>query len=83
MQRRELLTGAGKVAAAAVVAPLLPLGTAPIEMPLVVLEPTGLTTEYLVTFEGHVRELMVWDRQLSNKETTRLHAYLEKKYATT
>lgn len=83
MKRRELLTHAGKVAAAAAIVPLLPLGAAPLEMPLVVLKPTGLTTEYLVTFEGHVRELMVWDRPLSDEETTGLHAYLEKKYAST
>lgn len=82
MKRRELLTHAGKVAAAAAVAPLLPLGKPPLEMPLVVLEPTGLTTEYLVTFEGQVRELLAWDRPLSDVETTELHAYLEKKYAT-
>ena len=55
MKRRELLTGAGKVAAAALVAPLLPLGTIP-------LKPARLTTQYLVTFEGQVRELLVWDR---------------------
>ena len=82
MKRRELLTHAGKVAAAAAVVPLLPLGHLPIEMPLAVLKPGGLTTEYLVTFEGKVRELMVWDRALSKTETSDLAAYLEKKYAT-
>jgi len=82
MKRRELLTNAGKVAAAAVVAPLLPLVAAPIEMPLAVLKPGGLTAEYLVTFEGQVRELLVWDRALSKAETADLAAYMEKKYAT-
>ncbi|MCH7510788.1 MAG: hypothetical protein IIB19_00315 [Chloroflexi bacterium] len=75
MKRRELLTGAGKVAAAALVAPLLPLGTIP-------LKPARLTTQYLVTFEGQVRELMVWDRGLAPAETADLAAYLEKKYET-
>ena len=56
MKRRELLTGAGKVAAAALVAPLLPLGTIPLGPAPFVTQ--RLTTEYLVTFEGQVRELM-------------------------
>lgn len=75
MKRRELLTNAGKVAVAAAVAPLLPLGTIP-------LKPRGLTVQYLATFEGKVRELMVWDRGLAPAETADLAAYLEKKYAT-
>ena len=83
MKRRELLTHAGKVAAAAAVVPLLPLGHLPIEMPLAVLKPGGLTAEYLVTFEGELRELLLWDRALSPAETAELSAYLEKKYATT
>ncbi len=82
MKRRELLTGAGKVAAAAVVAPLLPLGDIPLKPALVATKAPGLTTEYLATFEGQVRELLVWDRPLSDVETSELHAYLEKKYAT-
>ena len=75
MKRRELLTHAGKVAVVAAATPLLPLGNLP-------LKPAGLTTEYLVTFEGQVRELMVWDRGLAPAETADLAAYLEKKYET-
>ena len=78
MKRRELLAGAGKLAAAAVVAPAV-----------LVSEPAApfvthrFTTQYLATFEGQVRELLLWDRGLSPAETAELSAYLEKKYATT
>ncbi len=83
MKRRELLTGAGKVAAAALVAPLLPLGTIPLKpAAMVATKVPGLTTEYLVTFEQNVAELMTWDRPLADEERAELNVYLEKKYAT-
>lgn len=81
MKRRELLTGAGKVAAAALVAPLLPLGTIPLKPAMVATKVPGLTTEYLVTFEQNVAELVTWDRPLSDAERAELNVYLEKKYA--
>ena len=68
MKRRELLTGVGKVAAAALIAPLLPLGTIP-------LKPAPVTSQF--------HELLVWDRALSDGEISELTAYLETKYAST
>lgn len=75
MKRRELLTHAGKVAAAALVAPLLPLGTIP-------LKPAGLTTSFVVTFDAVVHEYMMYGRVLAPAEIADVTAYLEKKYAT-